>query len=180
MYDREVMFDSEAVNVAISHLADEIIAEFQAKRKCDFALVGLYRKGVPLAERLAQIIEERCGYKPCLGKLDISMYRDDIGTRSALPRIRETIIPFSVDKNNIVLVDDILSTGRTIRAALDAITDYGRPDRIRLAVLIDRKDGEFPIHADYVGIVANPPESVKLAAEFTPEDPTDAIYKVQW
>lgn len=180
MNDREVMFDSSAVRAAISRVADGIIEEFVVRRKENFALVGLYRKGVPLAERLAKIITERSGFIPELGKLDISMYRDDIGTRKSLPKINATIIPFDVEENNIVLVDDVLSTGRTIRAALDAMTDYGRPSRIRLAVLIDRLDSEFPIHADYKGMDIEVDENIKLVAEFAPEDDVDAIYKVQW
>ena len=112
--------------------------------------------------------------------LDISMYRDDIGMRKTLPKINVTDIPFDVNDNNIVLVDDIFSSGRTIRAALDAITDYGRPRTIRLAVLVDRHASEFPIHPDFTGVDMRVPEDFKLIAEFTPDDAADAVYQVRW
>ncbi len=179
MYNTDVLFDADAIAEAIARMAEAIIEEFHVKRQAPFALIGLHRNGVPLAERLASIIADRCGYCPEVGQLDISMYRDDIGMRCPLPKIRETVIPFDVDCHNIVLVDDVLSTGRTIRAALDAITNYGRPNLIRLAVLIDRMDSEFPIHANYIGISAQTASDVKLVTELTPKDSIDAIYKVQ-
>ena len=116
---------------------------------------------------------------PVLGKLDISMYRDDIGNRKRLPAIRETEIPFDVNGSSIILVDDVLSTGRTIRAALDALTDYGRAGSIRLAVLVDRGNIEFPIRADYVGMKSTPPEDQKIVVRFE-ADGDPGIYAVKW
>lgn len=143
----------------------------------DYSLVGIHQLGVPLAERLQQIISEETGYVPALAKLDISMYRDDISNRKRLPLIRETDIPFDVNGRVLVLVDDVLSSGRTIRAALDAITDYGRPALIRLAVLVDRGNPEFPIHADVTGFDIDTPAENKIVVEF---DSEPGIYCKEW
>lgn len=180
MFEREILLDHAAVNAAIARLADEVVGEFCGCCKEKFALLGIHRQGVPLASRLARMVAERCGYAPEVGMLDISMYRDDIGMRKTLPKINVTDIPFDVNDNNIVLVDDIFSSGRTIRAALDAITDYGRPRTIRLAVLVDRHASEFPIHPDFTGVDMSVPEDFKLIAEFTPDDAADAVYQVRW
>ena len=143
----------------------------------DYAFVGIQQMGVPLAEKLKAIIEEETGYSPALAKLDISMYRDDISNRKRLPLIRETDIPFDVDDKILILVDDVLSSGRTIRAALDAITDYGRPKVIRLAVLVDRGNPEFPIHADVIGFEIDIPAENKIVVDF---DGTPGIFCKEW
>ncbi|MDD4817022.1 MAG: bifunctional pyr operon transcriptional regulator/uracil phosphoribosyltransferase PyrR [Victivallaceae bacterium] len=180
--EREILFDAQAVDDAIGRVADGLICEFRENggRPEDFALVGIHKQGVPLSIRIAEAIRSKSGYEPVMGKLDISMYRDDIGTRSNLPIIRPTEIEFDVNGSNLVLVDDILSTGRTIRAALDAVTDYGRPKVIRLAVLVDRHASEFPIHSDYAGINVRVAPDMKLMAEFTPEDPADVVWQMKW
>ena len=108
------------------------------------------------------------------------MYRDDIGNRDRLPLIKETIIPFDVNNQNIILVDDVLSTGRTIRAALDALTDYGRPGLIRLAVLVDRGEPEFPIRADFVGTQIQLPQDYKILVNFDEDDSKTGIFAAQW
>jgi pyrimidine operon attenuation protein/uracil phosphoribosyltransferase len=109
------------------------------------------------------------------------MYRDDIGTRNLLPMIHETVIPFDVNDKEIILVDDVLSTGRTIRAALDALTDYGRPGLIRLAVLVDRGEPEFPIRADFVGFDVSLPAERKVLVNFEDAESLEAgIYDVKW
>ncbi|MBQ4314683.1 MAG: bifunctional pyr operon transcriptional regulator/uracil phosphoribosyltransferase PyrR [Lentisphaeria bacterium] len=143
----------------------------------DYAFVGIQQLGVPLAEKLQEIIINETGYTPALAKLDISMYRDDISNRKRLPLIRETDIPFDVNDKILVLVDDVLSSGRTIRAALDAITDYGRPKVIRLAVLVDRGNPEFPIHADFTGFDIDIPAENKIVVEFEDEP---GIYCKEW
>jgi len=175
--EREILFNGSEVRAAIRHVAEQIIGEFGNE---EFALLGIQKQGVPLSERLADAIVELGRPRPILGTLDISLYRDDIGTRKFLPLIRETVIPFDVNDFNLVLVDDILSSGRTIRAALDAVTDYGRAGMIRLAVLVDRNASEFPIHADYTGLNVHVPDEFKLVAEFAPGDSEDAVYKVKW
>lgn len=177
----KVICDALQVKEAIELLADSIINDFCKDGKIEeFALVGLFKQGVPLSCRIADIIEKKCGIKVPLAALDISMYRDDFGLRSALPLINETVIPFDMDMTNIVLVDDVLSTGRTIRAALDAVTDYGRPGLIKLAVLVDRGNVEYPIRADYVGMNMQIDEELKIKVEFTENDGIDRISQIKW
>ena len=116
----KVICDADAVNSAIEKIADAIIKDFCSNDKIEeFAVLGLFKQGVPLSCRLAKIIGQKCNIKVPLAALDISMYRDDFGLRSALPLINETVIPFDMDMTNIILVDDVLSTGRTIRAAME-------------------------------------------------------------
>ncbi|MCQ2351962.1 MAG: bifunctional pyr operon transcriptional regulator/uracil phosphoribosyltransferase PyrR [Victivallaceae bacterium] len=134
-----------------------------------YALVGIHEEGVPLSEKIADEIGKMSGCRPPLAKLDISMYRDDIGKTKHLPRIRETDIPFDINDRTLILVDDVLSSGRTIRAALDAINDYGRPALIRLAVLIDRGNPEYPIRADYVGKKIELPPDHRITVRFEGE-----------
>ncbi len=178
MLDRVVIGDAAVMNGAIDRLADSIIRARAGSN--DWVLVGLYQHGVTLAERLTGIIEAKCGYRPPLAKLDITMYRDDIGWRRTLPAIRETDIPFDLDDATVVLVDDVLSSGRTIRAALDALTDYGRPKLIRLAVLVDRGHPEFPIRADYAGMAVRCPRTDKVKVEFAEVHGADGIYEEEW
>ena len=116
----------------------------------DLVLVGIHTAGVPLANRLSRLIEEFEGKAPPAGSLDIGLYRDDL-SRGRRPSMRPTDIPVGIDGRLVILVDDVLYTGRTIRAAMDALTDFGRPRRIQLAVLVDRGHRELPIRADYVG-----------------------------
>src|ERR1051325_2421321 len=117
----------------------------------DLLLVGIRRRGVPLAERLADSIKQLEGQRPPTGQLDITLYRDDLSTIGPRPVVNKTDIPADITDSTIVLVDDVLYTGRTVRAALDELVDFGRPRRVELAVLIDRGHRELPIHADYVG-----------------------------
>jgi pyrimidine operon attenuation protein / uracil phosphoribosyltransferase len=114
-------------------------------------LVGVRRRGVPLAERLAAKIEEVDGVKVATGALDITLYRDDLSTVAEQPVINKTELPADITGKTIILVDDVLYTGRTVRAALDELIDFGRPRRVQLAVLVDRGHRELPIQADYVG-----------------------------
>ncbi len=117
----------------------------------NLVLIGLLSRGYPLARRLAAAIREFEGVEVPVGSLDIGLYRDDVTRRSAPPPIRPSDIPVSIDGQTVVLVDDVLFTGRSIRAALDALLDFGRPARVRLAVLIDRGHREVPIRPDFVG-----------------------------
>ena len=119
----------------------------------ELALVGIRTRGVPIARRLAQAIKEINGHEVPTGALDITLYRDDLMRHAVGPQpvVRRTEIPFSIDGKRILLVDDVLYTGRTIRAALDALIDFGRPQSIQLVVLVDRGHRELPIKADYVG-----------------------------
>ncbi len=118
----------------------------------ELALVGIHTCGVFLAERLARLLEKQAGPTIHYGTLDINLYRDDWSLNAQNPVVRTTDIPFPVDDGTLVLVDDVLFTGRTIRAAMDALWDYGRPRSIQLAVLVDRGGRELPIHADFIGM----------------------------
>lgn len=143
------IMDEEAIRRALTRIAHEIIEKNKGTES--IALVGIRRRGVPLAQRLAALIREFEGADVPTGVLDITLYRDDLTTRAEQPVVHRTDVPFSVEKKRIVLVDDVLYTGRTVRAALDALIDLGRPQMIQLAVLVDRGHRELPIRADYVG-----------------------------
>ncbi|HEX7039038.1 MAG TPA: bifunctional pyr operon transcriptional regulator/uracil phosphoribosyltransferase PyrR [Trueperaceae bacterium] len=134
---------------ALKRIAHEVIE--RNKGAGDVALVGIHTRGVPLAERLAGLIELFEGTRPPVGKLDITLYRDDLTEISLQPVVKRTEVDFDVHGAKIVLVDDVIYTGRTARAALDAIIDMGRPAAIQYAVMVDRGHRELPIRADYVG-----------------------------
>jgi pyrimidine operon attenuation protein/uracil phosphoribosyltransferase len=141
--------DAENVSRALTRIAHEILE--RNKNLDRLALVGIRNRGVPLANRLAALLEELDGRRPDTGILDINLYRDDLSLIADHPVVRKTEIPFQLDGSRIVLVDDVLFTGRTLRAALEALMDLGRPDWIQLVVLVDRGHREVPIRADYVG-----------------------------
>jgi pyrimidine operon attenuation protein/uracil phosphoribosyltransferase len=140
--------DTETISRAVTRIAHEILEA--NKGAGNLALVGIVTRGAALAEMLADKIAEIEGTRAPVGTLDISFYRDDLATRLN-PEVHRTDIPFDVEGRDIVLVDDVLFTGRTIRAAMDALMDYGRPCSIQLAVLVDRGHRELPIRADFVG-----------------------------
>ncbi len=144
-----VVMDAEKMARTLSRMAHEILERNPSSE--DLALVGIRTRGVPLARRLAARIEQFGGPQVPVGILDITLYRDDLTAISDHPVLRKTEIPFQIDGRNVVLVDDVLYTGRTVRAALDGIIDLGRPRRIQLAALIDRGHRELPIRPDYVG-----------------------------
>jgi pyrimidine operon attenuation protein/uracil phosphoribosyltransferase len=150
-----ILLDAEQVARTLSRIAHEIIEGNPELDKV--ALVGIHTRGVPLAQRLRRLIEERAGEAPDLGTVDITFYRDDVAVRGgeapihAQPVVRSTALDFPLEGKTVVLVDDVLYTGRTIRAAIEAIFDYGRPARVQLAVLADRGHRELPIRPDYVG-----------------------------
>ncbi len=143
------IMDAERIRRALTRIAHEILERNKSLR--GLALVGIRSRGVPLAARLADRLAEIEGVRPELGVLDINLYRDDLSLIADQPILKKTEIPFDVDGTGIVLVDDVLFTGRTIRAALDGLIDLGRPRWIQLAVLVDRGHRELPIRPDYVG-----------------------------
>lgn len=143
------VLDAEMMRRALTRISHEIIEKNTGID--DLAIIGIRRRGVPLADRLAAIIKEIEGVSVPVGILDITLYRDDLTTLAVQPIVHKTEVPFSIDDKKIVLVDDVLYTGRTVRAALDALVDLGRPKLIQLAILIDRGHRELPIRADYVG-----------------------------
>jgi len=141
--------DADAIRRALTRIAHEILEKNQGTK--DLVLVGIRRRGVPLARKIAQIIKEIEGTSVPLGILDITLYRDDLSQLGYQPVVRKTEVPFDITGKKVILVDDVLYTGRTVRAALDALIDLGRPKLIQLAVLIDRGHRELPIRADFVG-----------------------------
>jgi pyrimidine operon attenuation protein / uracil phosphoribosyltransferase len=144
-----VIMDAAAVDRALTRMAHEIVE--RNPQEDGLALVGIRTRGVPLARRLASKLQSIVGRDLPTGELDISMHRDDLALRDALPKVGQSNISFDVNDKTIVLVDDVLFTGRTIRAALDEITDFGRPRQIQLAILVDRGHRELPIRPDFIG-----------------------------
>lgn len=145
----KVVFDRADLSRTVVRIAHEIV-EKNGDRP--FALIGIHRRGVPVARRLAEQIADFDGREIPVGELDISFYRDDIGQlRESAPVVHSSSIDFSIDEHVIVLVDDVLYTGRTVRAAIDALFDFGRPPAVQLAVLADRGHRELPIRPDFVG-----------------------------
>src|SRR5512143_4006636 len=143
------LMDAARMTRTLVRIAHEILERHPDVKS--LALVGIRSRGVPLARRLARLIAEAAGAEPSVGALDIALYRDDFTSLAAQPITKGTDILFSIDGRTVVLVDDVLFTGRTVRAALDQLIDFGRPSRIELAVLVDRGHRELPIRADYVG-----------------------------
>ena len=146
---RKLIMDAKAVDRVISRITHEILEKNKGAE--DIALVGICSGGVPLSRIIQKKIQSIEGVEVPAGYVDITLYRDDLSRAGYQPRLKRTEIPFSIDDKKVVLVDDVLFTGRTIRAAMDALIDFGRPMNIQLAVLIDRGHRELPIRADYVG-----------------------------
>ncbi|MCC3145572.1 bifunctional pyr operon transcriptional regulator/uracil phosphoribosyltransferase PyrR [Halanaerobium sp. Z-7514] len=149
MKKKKEIIDSDAMGRAITRIAHEILEKNKGTE--DLVLIGIRTRGVPLAERLAAKIEEIENVEIETGILDITLYRDDLSTIAYQPIVHRTEIPFDITGKKVVLVDDVLYTGRTVRAALDALIDLGRPKQIQLAIMIDRGHRELPIRADFVG-----------------------------
>jgi len=147
-HTKAMVMDAEAIERALARISHEILESTKGAE--DIGIVGIVTRGAKLAARLASKIEQIEGIRVPTGSLDISFYRDDVGVRLN-PEVHRTEIPFEVEGRTVILVDDVLFTGRTIRSAMDAIMDYGRPRMIRLAVLVDRGHRELPIRADFVG-----------------------------
>jgi pyrimidine operon attenuation protein/uracil phosphoribosyltransferase len=165
--------------VAVHRTLDRMAAEIFEHDGRDVVLVGIHTRGVPMADRLARRLEAITGRTPEVGRLDITLYRDDVGPWRAAhtqPVLKETVLPFSLDRKVIYLVDDVLFTGRTIRAALDTLIDYGRPHAVRLAVLIDRGHRELPIAADVVGKVVATTRNEDVRVLLRPTDDEDGVW----
>lgn len=150
MPSRSTLLDDRAIARALTRMASELVERCHGT--ADVVLVGIQRRGVELAQRLARLVEAQEGKALPCGKLDITLYRDDLQAIGARPVIGETDLPFDLDDRTVVIVDDVLYTGRTIRAALDELADFGRPKRILLCVLVDRGGRELPIQPDIVGV----------------------------
>ena len=172
----KVLMDAEALRRTLSRIAHEIIEA--NPELAGVALVGIQTRGVPLAHRLRRLVEERAGDHPLLGAVDISLYRDDVFSGLPKPEIGPTELPEPVDGKTIVLVDDVLYTGRTIRAGIEALFDYGRPERIQLAVLVDRGHRELPIRPDYVGKNLPTSRDERIQVQLMEVDEVDRILLV--
>ena len=161
--DKTILMDEDGIRRAMTRIAHEIVEKNKGVEH--LVLVGIRTRGVPLAERIAAEIERIEGVRPPVGTLDITLYRDDLSLLAYQPTVRATEMPVDIHSKTIVLTDDVLFTGRTIRAALDALIDMGRPRIIQLAVLVDRGHRELPIRADYVGknVPTSARESVSVA-----------------
>ncbi|QGT99671.1 Pyrimidine operon regulatory protein PyrR [Candidatus Syntrophocurvum alkaliphilum] len=157
MREKNSIMDEVAMKRALTRIAHEIIEK--NKGVDNIAIIGIRRRGGPLGERIVDAIEQIEGVKVPSGVLDITLYRDDLTTLAEQPLVHRTEVNFNIKGKNVVLVDDVLFTGRTVRAALDALIDLGRPQSIQLAVLVDRGHRELPIKADYIG--KNVPTSKK-------------------
>ena len=159
-----VVMDADRIGRTLTRIAHEIVERNKGVE--DLALVGVRTRGVPIARRIARALRDITGHDVATGALDITLYRDDLMRTAvgAQPIIRRTEIPFSIDDRRILLVDDVLYTGRTIRAALDALIEFGRPKSIQLVVLVDRGHRELPIKADYVGknLPTSPAQSIQV------------------
>jgi pyrimidine operon attenuation protein / uracil phosphoribosyltransferase len=177
-----ILLDADALSRTLSRIAHEIIESNPGLD--DVALVGIQTRGVPLARRLARLIEERAGLAPVLGALDITFHRDDVAVRGGEPPlhpqpvVRETQLEFPLEGRTVVLVDDVLYTGRTIRAAIEALFGYGRPSRVQLAVLVDRGHRELPIRPDYVGKNLPTARSERIQVQLLEVDEVDQILLV--
>ena len=167
------LMDGAGMQRALTRMAHEIMEQLDPLD--DVVLVGIRRRGVPLAKRLGEIINLVEGKQLPVGELDITLYRDDLTKISEEPQVSGTSLPVDVTGKTVVLVDDVIYTGRTVRAALDAIMDQGRPARIRLAVLIDRGHRELPIRADYVGKNVPTSQSEMVAVQMAEIDGGDGV-----
>ena len=179
-----LLLDGEAISKALSRIAHEIIERNDDEGLEQVALVGIQSRGAPLASRLRRLVEERSGTELPVGALDITFHRDDVHVRDGgrppgrQPTVRATSIAFPIEGMTVVLVDDVLYTGRTIRAAIDALFEFGRPARVQLAVLVDRGHRELPIRPDYVGKNLPTGRDERIQVELVELDERDGIFLV--
>lgn len=174
---KAVIMDEKALNRTLSRLALQIVESNRGAE--NLAFVGILTRGVQIAERIIEKIEPIEGRRLPLGMLDITFYRDDMLRSLKKPRVQKTEIPFDIDGKAVVLVDDVLYTGRTVRAALDALMDFGRPARIQLAVLIDRGHRELPIKADFIGEEIKTTAGEEVRVKLKNVDGEDGVYLVE-
>jgi pyrimidine operon attenuation protein/uracil phosphoribosyltransferase len=176
------LLDAEAIDRTLSRIAHELIE--RTEDLDSLALVGIHTRGVPLAARLRNLVAERSGVDVHLGALDITFHRDDVTVRQGgaplheQPIVRGTALDFGLEGKTVVLVDDVLYTGRTIRAAIDALLEYGRPDRVQLAVLVDRGHRELPIRPDFVGKNLPTARTERVHVQLLEVDEADAVLLV--
>ncbi len=165
------------IDLALARIAAEIVEKLSPRD--EFAIIGIRRRGVHIAQRLCSKVEATLKKSVLSGILDITLYRDDLTTISNRPMLRETSIEFDINNVSLVLVDDVLYTGRTVRAALDGLVDLGRPKRVQLAVLIDRGHRELPIQADYVGKYVQTADDEIVEVRLKEEDGEERVVLVK-
>lgn len=170
-----IILNAEQINNILKDLAEQILSD--APETEDLAIVGIRSRGEILGDRLCDLISHKAGKDILCGTLDITMYRDDLNAPqgAAQPVVRTTEIDFDIDNKTIILADDVLFTGRSTRAAMDALIDLGRPKAIKLAVLVDRAGREFPIQADYAGFVADVAPDQRVQVHFVESDGKDEV-----
>jgi pyrimidine operon attenuation protein/uracil phosphoribosyltransferase len=182
-----LLLDGEAIAKSLSRIAHEVIERNAAPSGPGLehvALVGIHSRGAPLASRLRRLVEQRSGVTLPVGALDITFHRDDVHVRDGArpperqPIVRATSIPFPIEGMTVVLVDDVLYTGRTIRAAIDALLEFGRPARVQLVVLVDRGHRELPIRPDYVGKNVPTAQEERIQVELVEIDERDGIFLI--
>jgi pyrimidine operon attenuation protein/uracil phosphoribosyltransferase len=175
LVEKSRIMDAARMKRAISRLSSEIVEENHGAK--DLYLVGIRRRGVPLADAIADKIEQLEGQRPLYGILDITLYRDDLSTVGANPIVNRTELDHDIEDKIIVLIDDVLYTGRTIRAALDQLMDFGRPRKVQLAVLIDRgrEHRELPIQADFIGKIVPTKQTEIIKVMLKDIDDIDAV-----
>jgi pyrimidine operon attenuation protein / uracil phosphoribosyltransferase len=173
------IMDAEAIRRALQRIAHEIIE--RNPQLTHVALAGIPSRGVEIAQRIATFIRGIEKLNIETGVIDVAMHRDDVGTRSELPIVRESNLPLPLEERTIIIVDDVFYTGRTVRAAMDAINSFGRPARIQLAVLIDRGHRELPIRPDYVGknLPTSGGEKVRVRLQQTDREPDEVLLEKQ-
>jgi pyrimidine operon attenuation protein/uracil phosphoribosyltransferase len=173
------IMDAEAIRRALRRIAHEVIE--RNPQLADVVLAGIPLRGVEIAQRVATFIHEIEKVNVETGVIDVAMHRDDVGTRSELPIVHESKLPLPLEERTVIIVDDVLYTGRTVRAAMDAINSFGRPARIQLAVLIDRGHRELPIRPDYVGknLPTSGSENVRVRLEQTDREPDEVRLEKQ-
>jgi pyrimidine operon attenuation protein/uracil phosphoribosyltransferase len=171
------LMDAREMDLALSRIAAQIVEKISQRN--EFAIIGIRRRGVHLAKRLCTKVETVLKRPVLNGILDITLYRDDLTTIGTRPLLRETSIEFDINNLSLVLVDDVLYTGRTVRAALDGLVDLGRPKRVQLAVLIDRGHRELPIQADYVGKYVQTTEEEIVEVRMKEEDGEESVVIVK-
>lgn len=174
MTKRSTILDEQAIRRALTRIAHEIIERNKGTEQV--VLVGIKTRGETLASRLARRIEEIEGKPIAIGNLDITLYRDDLSKKSLDPEVKGTDLPHDINGKTVVLVDDVLFTGRTVRAALDALVDHGRPAYVQLAVLIDRGHRELPIRPDFVGKNVPTSKTEQVVVKLSEVDMGDEVY----
>ena len=176
MPEEKVVLDGDDVRRTLVRIAHEIVE--RSSEPESLALVGIHRRGAILATRIQRLLSDLLETEVPLGDLDISFYRDDVGSRPDAPVVHSSHVDFGVEGRTIVIVDDVLFTGRTVRAAIEALFDYGRPARVQLAVLVDRGHRELPIRPDYVGKNLPTARGERIQVQLVEVDEVDAVLLV--